>query len=361
MTEEAIREEEALIRVYQAELAILQRERSRTIEEEETNNTGGAAAAVRRDEDKEDDEDVLLLASMFPGPSLDDDNSLTTSSNGNTMATLVDLSRSKHECLELTQAIQGFVVTTVETKTKVPPTVNNAILKQPPPTAALYAVRGHFLAKPSISACIRMTVEIIDKNPESTRSKSQAKRRRVLSPTDNSTTRVASLECSLSSSSEDGDDDNVSHLETAIALMQTKSCNYIHSLPNWIQRVSAYLEFDNHQHTCLRRWNRTYLGGVYRFSRQMIIVNNSSKTVKKDVVWIQPKSETSKLPSFVWEWNWTQEKDTLQLQVVGTAGNGDNDDDENDDLSPKGLQDLVVCMGSCDMALETILRAVCPR
>ena len=328
--EESVLEEEALIRAYQAELAILKQHSS---------TLPAAAGEETNDIDHNIHEDDLL-ESMFPLPSRGAPSLKLVASDSSSII-------NKQECLELTQSIQGFVFSSVESETH--PTATRE--KDPNQPLAMYLFRGHFVANPSVSACIRMTVEINRKNTKAVvglqSHHSSQKRRRVSASRVN---RVVSLECSLSSSK--GDD--LSHIEASMSPSSSNNntkptTTHNNSLPDWIQRVSVYLEFDKRQHNSVLRWNRTY-GHEYHCSHR------TSKTSHS--VWIQPKENTSNAPTFIWEWDWVQEKDSVQL-VVGTeitASGGDVDD-----LSPKGLQDLVTCVGSCEKALDVILQTLSSR
>lgn len=197
--EAAIQKEEALIRAYEAELAILRRNTQPTFEED--------------DQEEEDDDDDVLQDLQQPlamriGPGLESE---------------------MKECLELTQSIQGFVFDSVQDTTPESNATSGNLQ---------YVLKGHFVDNPTICATIAMTTE---RPPLLNR-----KRKREPS------SRVIGLTFRLESSCQENDE--------TLKPIEDMALKHFHllSLPDWIHRVSAYLRFEKQQKETLERWNNTF-------------------------------------------------------------------------------------------------------
>ena len=345
-----ILEEEALIRAYRAELAILKQQNSPGI----TN-----AAGIPGEDADEDD----LLATMFTLPPSGSNDCSVVPLLASGVTSLSSSNTNKQECLELTQSLQGFVFSSVDNVHDVPPS----------PSLIKYILRGHFLTKPSVSACIRMTVEVIRRKitptkrgpkslPEQDDGRPSKKQR-----CHNNSSKVVNLECSLFSSR--GED--VSHMmEASLILPGENSSLQSKSLPSWLQKVSAYLKFEQRQQECMLHWNRPgdeernhpYVCSQKKYMGRLGAGSSSSSSRKasRPVCWIEPSSNasshnksSSKLPTFIWEWDWSQERDVLRMAC--TNEDNDESDDDVSALSPQGLKDLITCAGSCEKAILQIL------
>jgi len=368
--EEEILREKALIRAYRAELAILKH--NSLLSHSTTRASEGETAAtsnVASNKSNVHDEEDNFLIGMFP------DHPVTFEIEDHNDST--NLSREKQECIDLTQSIQGFVFTSVESlakperttppKTTTTTTTLFATLNQPQQRMT-YILRGYFPIKPSVSARIRMTTEMYSRtkllhkkrkrtSSSSSYSSSQKERIRGL---------VVELNCSLESS----EDEDLTYMETNLSSLSSSSSSSKlnrQSLPDWIQGVNAYLEFDKRQEECLDRWKARH-GHVFHFFFQTNTSNstNKDKNVIKSMS-IQPNNcnnnnnnnAATNLPVFVWEWDWHHERDTLRYELSTSIMDSRraNGPDESG-LSEQGLRDLVACTGSCEKALDVIFNSI---
>jgi hypothetical protein len=298
----ALREEGRLLRIYEAELALLKKKRAE--EEEEaakepssrplspsfflsSEHDGGAA---------DDPLEWILQAPGGEGPSV---SSLVTSLRDQEDTYSEDIS-------SLQPALRNFCFTAVNRAQGESYSTNSTNHE-----AAGYVFRGYFVADPSVEAEIRMVFS--------------------LGTTQEQSTSIQSMRCTLRSST--GDDWTWLEQQVSAVLNNHEGAN----LPAWIECVSNYLEFDARRKKCLEE---------LRFAEK-ILPCTSQQQGNHAVLQIplgDPKEEdAANRLSIVWGWKWREARDSLRLNQASSG------------LKQADLDQLVVaCDGDCWTALQLI-------
>ncbi|CAB9508179.1 expressed unknown protein [Seminavis robusta] len=309
--EEAIRQEEALIRCYESELRMLKREERRKQEKQQR--------AQDDDKDRVPLED-LLLPQDAPAVAW------------NLEAAMED--KIKTECWELTQAIQGFVVDSVESRA---PHNDVSIGQNDSKTLSSYRIQGHFCMATNVSATIHLTTEQIpNRNNSTTASTSKT----------TSNSRIIRLEGTLTKAGK-----RWTQAEEQVSAVTARHCQN-NNMADWIRRLGDFLRFEIQQTRALAKWE-----ALYRIS------NNNLWSRSDDSISVDLHPGDSHAPTFTWQWDWESEKDTVSMKKLSReydkeGSDADNDSDVSSHPSPQGLKDLVEHAGSCERALELILETM---
>jgi hypothetical protein len=323
-------EEEALIRVYEAELSILKQRQEAFSPRPDNNNDIAHDRGVGSDDD-DDDDGSDPLDWMFAQEQLASKLEESDSRNLN--------SPSKEECTRLTQSIQGFVFTSLEHDCG----------------STQYILGGYFIASPSISASIELTVEIVDHNNERTRKR----QRRKCGAKGRSRSRVVGLKCQLSSSCPGEDLSYIPVPQGSPSEKNSTNSNTYNnkSLPDWIAKMSHYLEFEQERKKCIEQWQRKYECHSEYMGMKVEIQLVPRRGEQHDSSEQQQEQEAV-LPSFCWEWKWDEERDVLYISEKNALQPQEIPGDPI--IRNDGLQDLVTCTDSCEKALDVILASVSP-
>jgi len=396
---EAKKQEEALVRVYRAELAILQRRRQQSSNDEEDEDQydvssssssafsvacsssggeedvgGGDDESVKKDGDAttqksavaQKDSHVHQDASKDDEPNADSpqpqdqlEASSTTVLPDVVLNTMM-IEKESSMLFSLTQSLGGFAFLSVDQT--FPTTATSATAAQQ--QQQHYVMEGYFVANPKVQARIHMTIQQMETSIHET----THNRKRPKTSASRHHGKVVQLDCQLSSKDKDeADDDDIVDWSYLQQFSSASTTN--HSLPDWTRRVASYLKFEQKRHTYLQHWENVH---KCTWSRQNEDTENSSRrrTGTSSRILIVPRCSSSsssnrKMPSFIWEWNWKQEGDNLQF--VWTNNNSTreknsssllSEDKEEDPPTPEGFQDLLSCAKSCEKALELILETL---
>jgi hypothetical protein len=297
--QEFIELEESLVRVYQAELSLL-RDLQRSGSSIAINDTEEELSFFGESQEYSDASDNPLEwifgTEIIPSPP-----QLKMKTN--------NVAAKKTEHNNLTRTIQGFVYTSVEQR--ITNNDSEAISSKTTAGISHYVIQGFFQANSRISATIQLGVDLKRKY-----------QRGKLKP---NSSKIVELSCWLASS--DGED--LSALNDLSANTMKRNL----SLPEWVQKMSQYLEFERMQKEHLNKLQCQFGCTCNKEGLQYDIMPHPGEA----------------LPCFTWGWDWDQENEFLNMTTSNNnATNG---------LDQQGLLDLISCTKGCAKALLLILEA----
>jgi len=326
--EQAIKEEEHLIRAYQEELVLLKK-----LEEDKGEENC-------QEDNSISDGDIL--------PSLTMDGVNNNKALGSTLGSSVEAPQQEereeesscHEdrqkndefFLNIQAAIRGFRFTAARQMTSLSST---QILERPLAMASAenfdvsvsktnsYQFKGYFLSEPTVHASFLMEFEMTNERS---------------SENNTANNRISRLQCEISSTSHSEEDLSWLQLQTEMLLEEDKT-----NLPAWIDVVSGYLAFDKRRKKCLSRWKEQRPDIQFKFTNQksksLLEFSMTAKDEDNDKNCSNPTTL-----SIAWGWKWKQNCDGLYLIKPKVEC-----------LEQPDLDSLVKVCGGCKQALRFLM------